>query len=102
MPIYLIETYLAGADLRERAAAGERRARAAAAELTAEGTPVRFAGALHIPDDEVSFVTFDAATAGVAELVAQRAGLDPLRVVRAVVSDPDLPNQPPHQQEHKP
>ena len=38
-----------------------------AAELGAEGTPARFAGAQRIPDDEVSFVTFDAATAGVAE-----------------------------------
>jgi hypothetical protein len=57
---------------------------------------------MHIADDEVSFVTFDAATAGVAELAAQRAGPDPLRVVKADVSNPDLPNQPPHQQEDKP
>ena len=97
MPIYLIETYLARADGHERFAR-ERRAHRAAAELTAEGTPVRFAGALHIPDDEVSFITFDAATAGIAELAAERAGLDPLRVVVAVVSDPDLPNQPPQQE----
>jgi hypothetical protein len=57
---------------------------------------------MHIADDEVSFVTFDAATAGVAELAAQRAGPDPLRVVKADVSNPDLPNQPPHQREDKP
>jgi hypothetical protein len=60
---------------------------------------VRFAGALHVPDDEVSFITFDAATTGIAELAAKRAGLDPLRVITAVVSDPDLPNQPPQQED---
>jgi hypothetical protein len=97
VPTYLIETYLARADGHERVAR-ERRAHRAATELTAEGTPVRFAGALHIPDDEVSFITFEAATAGVAELAAQRAGLDPLRVATAVVSDPDRPNQPPQQE----
>jgi hypothetical protein len=82
--------------------ARERRASTAAAELTAEGTPVRFTGALHTPDDEVCFVTFDAATAGVAELAAHRAGLDPVPVVNAVVSDPDLPTQQqqPDQQEN--
>jgi hypothetical protein len=90
VPLYLIETDLTRTDGRERASR-EHRARTAADELTAEGTPVRFAGALYVPDDEVCFMTFDAATAGIAELAAQRAGLDPLRVVRAVGSDPDFP-----------
>lgn len=93
MPIYLVETYLARADARERAAR-ERRARRAAADLTREGTPVRFGGSLHVPDDEICFITFDAATAGLAELAAQRAGLEPLRIVKAVTSDLHLTNTP--------
>jgi hypothetical protein len=55
---------------------------------------VRFAGALHIPDDEACLLTVDAATAGIAELAARRAGLDPLRVVRADWSDLDAARQP--------
>lgn len=99
MPIYLVETYLARAGEHEQADV-ERRARQAATELTAEGTPVHFTAALHIPEDEACLLTFEAATAGVAELTAQRAGLDPLRVVRAVASEPDLPNEQLQQQEN--
>lgn len=83
MPSYLVETFLA------RGAAGERQAREqraslAAEALTREGTRVRFGGSIHVPEDELCFFTFEAATGLEAALVAQRAGLDPLRVVEAV------------------
>jgi hypothetical protein len=85
MPRYLVETFLA------RGAAGERQARdqrasSAAETLTREGTRVRFGGSIHVPEDEICFFTFDAASGPVAELVAQRAGLEPLRVVEALSS----------------
>lgn len=85
MPNYLVETYLA------RGAAGERRARegragSAAEAMTREGTRVGFAGSIHVPEDEICFFTFVAPSAREAALVAQRAGLAPLRVVEAIPS----------------
>jgi hypothetical protein len=85
VPSYLIETYLA------RGAAGERetrdrRARSAAEAMTREGTPIAFEGSIHLPEDEICFVTFVAATVREAALVAQRAGLEPLRIVEAIPS----------------
>lgn len=82
MPSYLVETFLA------RGAAGERqererRARSAAEAMTRDGTRVRFDGSIHVPEDELCFFTFEAASGSEAALVAQRAGLQPLRVVEA-------------------
>lgn len=83
MPSYLVETFLA------RGAAGERHARdvragLAAEVLTRQGTPVRFTGSIHVPEDEICFFTFEAQSRSDVALVAQRAGLDPLRVVESV------------------
>ena len=82
MPSYLVETYLARGHAAERTAC-ERRARSAAEELTRERTRVRFDRSIHIPEDEICFYVFDAPSAREAALAAQRAGLDPLRVVEA-------------------
>ena len=65
----------------------EERARAAAAELTNEGHDVRFEFAIHVPEDEIYFFVFDAPSADQAALAAQRAGLDPIRVVEAVTTE---------------
>ena len=85
MPSYLVETFLA------RGAAGERhererRASEAADARTREGTGVRFAGSIHVPEDEICFFAFEAPSGREAALVAQRAGLEPLRVVEALAS----------------
>ena len=85
MPSYLVETVLARGSAGERTAR-ERRARSSADELTQDGTRVRFEGSTHVPEDELCFFTFVAATAAEAMLVAQRAGLEPLRVVEAIPS----------------
>ena len=85
MPNYLVETFLARGAAGERQAR-ERRASAAAAALTREGTRVRFGGSIHVPEDELCFFTFNAPSGREAALVAQRAGLEPLRVVEAVSS----------------
>ena len=82
MPSYLVETYLARGHAGERAAR-ERRARSAAEELTRERARVRFDRSIHLPEDEICFYVFDAPSAREAALAAQRAGLDPLRVVEA-------------------
>ena len=85
MPSYLVETYLARGQAGERTAR-ERRARSAAAELTQERIRVRFERSIHVPEDEICFFVFEAPSGRVAALAAQRAGLDPFRVVEAVSS----------------
>ncbi len=85
MPSYLVETYLARGKAGERAAR-ERRARSAADELTQEKIAVRFERSIHLPEDEICFFVFEAPSGSEAALVAQRAGLDPMRVVEAVSS----------------
>ena len=85
MPSYLVETFLARGSAGERTAR-ERRARSSAEELTRTGTRVRFEGSIHVPEDELCFFTFEAPSSSVATLIAQRAGLEPLRVVEAVSS----------------
>jgi len=85
VPSYLVETYLA----RERTflrPGRERRARSAAEELTRGRARVRFDRSIHVPQDEICFYVFDAPSARDAAQVAQRAGLDPIRVVEAVSS----------------
>jgi sirohydrochlorin ferrochelatase len=82
MPSYLVETYLARGRPGERDAR-ERRVRSAAEELT----HVRFDRAIHVPEDEICFYVFEAPAARDAALAAERAGLDPLRVVEAVSSE---------------
>lgn len=89
MPGYLVETYLARGDLRQRAA-WERRARSAAEELSARGTDVRFDRSIHIPEDEICFLLLDAPSSRDAALAAEQAGLRPVRVV-AVVSSGEIP-----------
>ncbi len=85
MPSYLVETFLARGAAGERQAR-ERRARSAAEQMTREGTRVRFERSIHVPDDEICFFTFTAASGREATLVAERARLEPLRVVEAISS----------------
>ncbi len=85
MPSYLVETYLARGLAGERSAR-EQHARAAAEALTQERTPIRFEASIHIPEDEICFFVFDAPSGRAAALAAQRAGLEPLRIVEAISS----------------
>jgi hypothetical protein len=86
VPSYLVETYLTRGQAGECLAL-ERRARSAAEELTQEGTRVRLERSIYVPEDEICFFVFDAPAAREAVLVAQRAGLDPVRVVEAISSE---------------
>jgi hypothetical protein len=90
VPSYLVETFLARGAAGERQAR-ERRARSAAEAMTQEGTRVGFEGSIHVPEDETCFFTFAAPSAREAAVVAQRAGLEPLRVVEAIPSGKDEP-----------
>jgi hypothetical protein len=90
MPSFLVETYLARGAAGERQAR-ERRARSAAEAMTREGTRVCFERSIHVPEDEICFFTFTAASGREATLVAERASLEPLRVVEAVSSGKEKP-----------
>jgi hypothetical protein len=83
VPSFLVETYLSRSGAGERTTR-ERRARSVAEELTREGTRVRFDRLIHVPEDEICFFVFDAPSGQVAALAAERARLEPLRVVEAV------------------
>jgi len=85
VPSYLVETFLARSDAGGRTAR-ERRARSAAEELTRQGTRVRFDRTIHVPEDEICFFVFDAPSGRDAALAAERAELNPFRVVEAVSS----------------
>jgi hypothetical protein len=85
VPSYLVETFLASSRAAERGAC-ERRARSAAQELTDRGTPVRFDSSIHVPEDEICFFVFDAPSTREAAFAAERAALDPIRVVEAIPS----------------
>jgi hypothetical protein len=85
MPSYLVETFLARGAAGERQAR-ERRARSAAEQMTREGTRVRFERSIHVPEDEICFFSFAAPSAAAAVLLAERARLEPLRVVEAISS----------------
>jgi len=85
MPSYLVETFLARGSSGERLAR-DLRARSAAEAMTREGIGVGFEGSIHVPEDEICFFTFAAPSTRDAALVAQRAGLAPLRVVEAIPS----------------
>jgi hypothetical protein len=82
---YLVETYLARSHVGERAAR-ELRARSAAQELTEGRIRVRLDRSIHVPEDEICFFVFDAPSGRDAALIAQRAELDPIRVVEAISS----------------
>lgn len=81
VPSYLIETYLA------RGRAGELTRREMRARAAAEGlgkrAAVRFERSIYVPEDEICFFIVDAPSSHDAALVAERAGLEPVRIVEA-------------------
>jgi hypothetical protein len=79
MTSYAAEVYTTAAALAE----SRSRARAAAEELTEEGTSVRFQRALFLCEDETCFLIFDAPSAEVAAEVGVRAQLSFTRIVEA-------------------
>jgi hypothetical protein len=85
VPCFLVETYLTACGTRSLAAC-EKRARTAAAELTRERTRVRFERSIYIPQDEICFFVFSAASRQDVARAAELAALDPIRVVEAISS----------------
>jgi Protein of unknown function (DUF4242) len=89
MEQYLVELYRsrAGADTLADPA---KRAQTTAEELTREGTPVRFLSTIFVPEDEVCFYLYEAASAEAAAEAARRAELQFERIVVAITETPRL------------
>ena len=85
---FLIELYVSktGGDA---VAAGEECLGAAAAELTAEGRPVRLVRSIFVPEDETCFLLVDAASADDVREAARRASLTIDRVVETAGGEGD-------------
>ena len=90
MPSYLIETYLARGQAGERGRR-EQRARSAAQQLAGSQVVVQFERSIYVPEDEICFYVFEAPSARHAAYAAERAGLDPMRVVEANSSGKEQP-----------
>lgn len=82
MPEYLLELYLSRSEGRIAADHGES-ARAAAEELTRQGTPVSYRRSFFVPTEETLFVLFEA---GSADAVCDAARLASLPYDRVSVA----------------
>ena len=80
MTEFLVELYFSKTNCAAVAASGERVGRAAA-EVTAEGKPVRLLQSIFVPEDETCFLLVEAAQAETVRETARRAGLSIERVV---------------------
>jgi hypothetical protein len=84
MTEFLVELYVSKTDCACVEAEWERLNRAAA-ELTAEGRPVRLVRSIFVPEDETCFVLVEATAAETAREIARRAAVAFERVVEATV-----------------
>ena len=85
MQSYLAEAYVPRPRAHELYAQ-ERRARAAARDLCAEGTAIRFVRSIFVPADEICLLVFDAASAEAVGEACARAAVRLERVVEAIDS----------------
>jgi hypothetical protein len=83
MPSYVVELYLPRSAADDARAAGKR-ARAAAAELSRAGVPVRYVRTTFLPEDETCFHVFAAESAEAVDEVCRRAPFVHARVALAV------------------
>ena len=83
MAEYLAELYVSRTD-RAFAERSASRMRMAAAELTREGTPVRWVRSIFVPEDETCFVLCEAASFDAVRQTAERAALTFERIAEAI------------------
>jgi hypothetical protein len=83
VPRYLVEAYVPRSQVQE-AEAARHRARAAAEQLSREGTAVRHVRTTFLTDDETCFHVFDTASEEIVREVCRRARLGSPRIAPAV------------------
>lgn len=80
---YLVEIYASPHD-EDEVQRTATRARAAARELTAEGTPVRCIRSVFVPGDEVCYLLYEGPSVDAVGEATRRAAIEVERVVEAV------------------
>ena len=90
MPDYLLELYLSQTDERAAVERGKS-ARAAAEELSGQGTPVRYRCLIFVPDEETCFILFEAASVDAVRHAARLAALPCERVSTAITHTREAP-----------
>jgi len=83
VPKYIVERYLPGITPQELAAAAGR-AKATTAEMTDEGTPVRYLRSTFLPAEEKCYCLFDGESPDAVEVAQDRAAIPYERVVEAM------------------
>jgi len=86
MAEFLVELYVSRTDP-DAVGRDAERARAASAELTREGTPVRFLRSIFVPEDETCLFLFEAGAVDVVREAARRAELSYEHVAETVLED---------------
>jgi hypothetical protein len=82
MPQYLVELYVARRSPVPLEAV--RRARASASAMGRDGLQVRYLRSIFVPEDEICFLLFEAASPELVGEAGRRAALDDYRIVRAI------------------
>lgn len=88
MARYLVELYLSRAGSNGLDAAAER-ARSTAEAMSREGHSVRWLRTIFVPEDEICFYLYEAASADLVREAVERAGIGFERVLAA--TEPELP-----------
>jgi len=83
---YLVELYVSRDDHTSVGLRAER-ARQAAAELTREGTAVRYVRSIFVPEDETCLLLYEAESLAAVDAAARRAGLAFDRIAAAEAAE---------------
>ena len=83
MAEFLVESYVPRTDA-DGVAGRSERAREAASAMNREGCSVRFVRSIFVPEEEMAFYVFEAASADEVRDAAQRAAIEIESVVEAI------------------
>ncbi len=83
MPTYMVERYLPRITSDQLVAAAAR-AKSATAQMTLEGTPIRYLRSIFVPAEEKCFCIFDGPSAEAVKQANERAEIPFERVVEAL------------------
>ncbi len=90
MPKYMVERYLPGITSDQLSAAAAR-AKSTTAQMSEEGTPIRYLRSTFVPSEEKCYCLFDGPSADAVEQANKRADIPYERVVEAMhITSEDL------------
>lgn len=90
MPKYMVERHLPGITSDQLSAAAAR-AKATTAQMSEEGTPIRYLRSTFVPSEEKCYCLFDGPSADAVEQANKRADIPYERVVEAIhIASEDL------------